>query len=458
MKDFEYGYSWMPAAHDAYPGWDHVTVVGKLPMKAATESKGKGFYMLRRGDKAFMCFTDGSPAEAKGLSGRTIFSRVEQERKHCSHIMFNASEAPRSPKGMRHDYRIATKKDHIIFQDSGGYQLVSGAKLFVDPHAVAHAHNVYAHEGVGLDIPTGSLGNIKLIVESSKIQNLNNALILKDLNKDVALFATSQGVTPEGRKQYLDVMMDSEFHGITIAGLRPILGIYDPTPVQLMLHLLYVVLRTRKRATRYHILGVSTFSTMLMLACAAEHLKIRITSDSARHILIGAGGSTLSAPNLKQVKSEAGTRQKGAALGAKGSYLTGCTCRMCNNIVFDHMYSESRFLQTHAFNSLTLASTHVREEAKVIMATEPCMTLGKNFHSALELLKTIKTSKDAFDLLKQEVKETVKRPSLFNMASTGEKTMTNSELEKQMAAVIDRYKQYHKTGKIDPSWIIKEKK
>lgn len=458
MKDFDAGYSWMPAAHDQYPGWDHISITSGLPMRTTAEKKGKGYFMLRRGDKAFTCCIEDSPAEEKALAGRIIFSRREIEKKHCPHLMFNASEAPRYAKGVRHDYRMESKKDHTIFQDSGGYQLVSGAKLFVDPVAVAEAHNVYAHEGVGLDIPTGSLGNLQLIVESSKIQNLNNAVIRKTLNKDVQLFATSQGVTPEGRKQYLDVMMDSDFDGITIAGLRPILGIYDPTPVQLMLHLLYVVLRTKDRATRYHILGVSTFSTMLMLACAAEFLKIRITSDSARHILCGAGGSTLSSPNLVQVKSSAGTRQKGAILGSKGSYLNACGCRICSALVFDHLYSESRFLQTHAFHSLTMASTHVRNEAKIIMGTEPCPTLGKNFCKAISLLQTVKTAKDALTLLKAEIAERKPRPNLFNMASTGERTVLNSDLERQMSAVIDRYKKYHKTGKIDPSWILKEKK
>ena len=442
-------YCWMPACHDAYPGLDVIASKNLKECAPFSEKKFEG-YLTQRYSHRKLFF--GSYKKAKELGwgpNGVLFDLHAEEKKHLKYIMFNASDVPKKEEGVKHRLRNVYAKHFKIFQDSGGYQLISGAKAFVDPHAVAAAHNRYAHEGVGLDIPTGNLTNLELIEEAAHVQVWNNKILRKDMNKDVDLFMTSHGASAEGRKRYLDITLDSDYQGITIAGLRPILGVYKPTLEQIVLHLIYVILKTKDRATRYHALGVSTFSSMMLLAAVAEYFQVTITSDSARHILAGAGGTTLSSPNLKVFASGAGSRRFGGSVSQEFSFLKNfCTCQLCADLKIDAMYSHSRFLQTHAFNSLCRASTEANAQKEFLLKYPESTLFGlsQSFARAISLLKTVDNPKDALALLRKLDKAPSRdmATSLFPVSGFEDTKVPTAVLEKRIRGVIDSYKKYHK--------------
>jgi hypothetical protein len=450
MKNFDIGYSWMPAAHDAYPAWDRVTLATGLPAKPFSEQRVGAFLYQRYSDTALIAhsYTKNPKIMAQSDKGKILFDLHEHEQKHLTHIMFNASEAPKREKGKRHKLRMYYKKRYLIFQDSGGFQLVSGKADFIDPHDVALAHVRYAHEGVGLDLPAANIVDLDYIKASTEIQVLNNRIIHKDMQGKVDLFATSHGVDAQSRKLCLDVMEGSPMEGLCIAGLRPIVGVYTPTLIDQILHLLYVVLRTRKKVKRYHVLGVSTFSTVMLLAAASKHLGVRITSDSARHILCGAGGKTLSSPNLKVIESDAGTRAKGSVLGARGNFSTQyCGCPTCAALPTDFHKSDSRYLQTHAFASLCDAGTYARNSADFLLMSEtPVLSLGPEFVKAIKLLKEITTADQAFKMMVKMAPKSSQPRGLFESVA-GDQRIPTSQLLAQMWRIVDTYKAYHKGKK-----------
>lgn len=306
------------------------------------------------------------------------FFDLRRVEKKLPYVMFNAHDA----KGKAlHKARIGyVKRKHTVFQDSGGFQLFVGRSDFIDPLFVAEAHQKYAHEGVGLDVPLGYLpASAELARAAAKVQCWNNQVIEKNFSR--SLFYTSHGIYAEGREAYLKEMRkaDADLSNLCIAGFRAAIGVYMPTLQNTAAHLSFV-LNSVPEAKRVHALGVSSFNQLVLVATAALLFDRHVTVDSSRHIMIGAGGSTLT-PHLVQI-SPGGNQIKAKAQG----FIDECSCRMCMKVGYTYPYFQSNVLMTHAFISLADSQQWIREAA-VNYANEIEIPFIPGMKAAVSILK-----------------------------------------------------------------------
>lgn len=416
MRNFEVGYSWMPACHDMYPGFEHIYIRRDMKLVHPTVMERGADRLVRYGNLGLLC------SKSKLSDAEEIFSLESTEKEYLTHVMFNVVDACRP--GSKNDKYRKSYKDYVVLQDSGGYQLISGVKTFVCPERVAEVHTRYADEGVSLDIPLASVINLDLAKASAKIQVENSKVIRRSFKKD--LLAVSHGIDPTIRSVYLERILDSDFSGICLAGLRPIIGRYEPSLPQIALHLNYTIQKSISRTRRFHVLGVSSYTTMLLLSIAAHLYKVRITSDSSRHILCGANGTTLTNPNLSVFKQDGSTTN-----------FSKCSCSICSQIEVDFPFVLTRFMQTHAFNALAKSSAHCNKYGEVFSGLRTAFpTPSKDLLEAVAILESPLSQKD-FEKQKLLAKSSFKQ-GLFQPDLVQDKT------ELRIKKAIHQYEKFYK--------------
>lgn len=427
----------MPAAHDAYPGFDWIvkqTRDDSVPLTEKTfELNGFTAYSSRLGkDRVLMGLYPMPKIEDERT--RLLFDRDTAEEQ-LNYVMFNASTAPKSPKGRLHDLRVKYRNTHTIFQDSGGFQLYSGAEDFIDPEAVGVMHQRYAHEGVGLDVPLGIITDQKVAVAAARVQYWNNVQVQNTFKR--ALFVTSHGAFAEARITYLKELLKlhkkDPIENLCIAALRPIVGLFKPTLAQIAAHLSYVLHRVDSK--RIHLLGVSTFETHVLAAAASKLFDRTITADSSRHILAGAGGACLNT-YLRDVGQR--SRKDGKDISPNIHLIRGCNCRICHSLKYDYLQHHSRFLQTHSFNSLVESQKHSREIGLNYL-NDVHVPFYNDMAHAMRILQQPKEESEA-TLLKVGSAKRVAQGLFGGMTPV-------SGAVKQLHTVLLRYAEFHKKPK-----------
>lgn len=423
---------WMPACHDMFPGykWMSHTIgpVDQASVKTNDELKIRRWVQ----GNIRMYAGWGSTVVPSGLAEGVLWTAAE-ERPNLPYVMVNVHDAPSKKTSPIHKKRGLLMKHHKVFQDSGGFQLISGASKFVDPIHVANAHLEYAAEGVGLDIPMANVNDTALLKACAAVQIANNKLIREITEDKVQLIAVSHGTKAKSRQEYLASVLDSEFDGLCIAGLRSIFSVYTPTFEEIALHLAYTIGSAKGQTNRFHVLGVSKFTSMILLAAAAKTLDVHITCDSATHILAGAGGATLDHRGGQISNHENKTmRARGDTIG-----VPPCHCEICHKLRYDFHWDNSRFLQTHAFRSLCKAHILACEEAEHYLKHVPIpyyAGLQKAVDILLEKPSPAKALKMLTDLQRHSPK-----PKGMLFAPPG-----SNLFEGRITAAVAAYGKYHK--------------
>ena len=170
-----------------------------------------------------------------------------------------------------------SKLDFMLMADSGGFQILSGVRSFVDPKDLAKFCNQYATHAMTLDIPTRAGIDVSLVKKSAKIQKLNTNILLKNLNKDIVLYNVSHGSTPNNRRKFIDAVYDDRLDSWAIGGA------YYGNLFDKLCHLLTVIDHTK--AKNFHLLGTANTKTIILIAWLGKY--IDVTSDSSSHIQSG---------------------------------------------------------------------------------------------------------------------------------------------------------------------------
>jgi hypothetical protein len=170
-------------------------------------------------------------------------------------------------------------------QDSGGFQLFSGVKDFIDPIELTEYHDVFADSGVGLDLPLSLVNDPILIKAGARMLAANNALMAKTRKAKWALMNVSHGLTPALRASWQKIALAEPMDSLCIAGLRG--SIMDTAvganPVAIAAHLLVGLLHPADYK-HYHLLGLSSVIGMTLAAFIANlHQKV-VTSDSTTYL------------------------------------------------------------------------------------------------------------------------------------------------------------------------------
>ena len=434
-----WSFNWMPACHDIYPGFRWIAVRRNMPSQDAFKVTNDELRMRQWGQGHIRVYAGKNYAVPEALREYVIW-RDRDLRSDQPYVMVNAHDAPNKEASPKHKLRMRfQERGHKVFQDSGGFQIISGVKSFVDPVGVAHAHSRYANEGVGLDIPMASVTNMKLTVAAARVQVHNNGIIRKHLKPGVKLIEVSHGVSADSRKAYLDVLLgETQLDGLCIAGLRPSLGVFKPSLKEQALQILLVYLLLGKRTTRIHALGVSTYSSLILLSAAAKVLGWQLTADSARHILSGAGGLTLS-DRLASVhgyedESSRGRREHTARVFPNKI----CSCAICAAVELNFPYRDSQFLQTHAYISLSRAHAKADEDSSNYLSGVS-IPYHPHMQEAIDILKTERDLKTVMTMLKEE--------SRLQRKGAGSQLFTvgpEKALTAKITAAVRNYEQHYK--------------
>lgn len=107
----------------------------------------------------------------------------------------------------------------ITILDSGGFQLFSGKKEFIDPVDVVNEYNKFADIGMDLDIPLQLTDDIDSLKAIALVQKANYEVMRKRLKKGVSIALVSHGITIDEREIFYDILDRYNAKYVSIAGL-----------------------------------------------------------------------------------------------------------------------------------------------------------------------------------------------------------------------------------------------
>jgi hypothetical protein len=103
--------------------------------------------------------------------------------------------------------------------DSGGFQMFSGMRDFIDPAKLARDYNRYANLGMDLDIPVYMSDNLDTLKANALIQKANYDLIKTILKPKVKMALVSHGDSVEDREKFYEWVDRDNPEYVSIAGL-----------------------------------------------------------------------------------------------------------------------------------------------------------------------------------------------------------------------------------------------
>lgn len=178
---------------------------------------------------------------------------------------------------------------HVI-SDSGGFQLYSGVKEFIDPVKLAHKYNRICTIGMDLDVPILNGIDRDHVIALGKLHRLNHLTMKEHCSKRVNLCMISHGVTIDDRQLYYDTVQRENVEYIAIAGLRKAFYSGSDYPQYLTEHLLHLI--SNYPHTKYiHGLGTTSYQAFFVYSVLDYYKLVNaIGGDSVTYILNAASG------------------------------------------------------------------------------------------------------------------------------------------------------------------------
>ena len=229
-------------------------------------------------------------------------------------------------------------KHAVLFSDSGGFQLLSGATDFIDPHELADYYNATIDYGIGLDIPV--FGHNDMLFRMIEVMLKNNKLLRKLLVPEVTLFEVSHGATLETRSKFLERLLKEKSlsPALAVGGIAQNTrdGGLATTVVTGAINLLYTLEKSKGTFERYHILGTTSTIFQCMYWLIQEYqVAPFITADSTSYILPAANNLTLGG------NWEDGRLVTTPIVKESNPYQLQCSCPVCSMVRYPRFYVEN---------------------------------------------------------------------------------------------------------------------
>jgi hypothetical protein len=232
-------------------------------------------------------------------------------------VMFNSATA--NPKMRPQDFGVD------VLTDSGGYQLKTGVKKFLDPAEVARKHNAMGTIGISLDLPVTPGEQTILLDRLAQMQRRNNEVFKKELT--ISGMNVSHGFDLINRQKYLDQVFDPHFDRLAVAGL-----IGHP-PIDIVAHLFWTHDKYGRggKIKHYHFLGISGYGIFFTLSYLAKLLgpDVTISSDSTTY-LMHSKNMLLFDPLRYSGSLDVSSRK----VVLTPSTRLPCTCRHCRDLEY----------------------------------------------------------------------------------------------------------------------------
>jgi len=268
----------------------------------------------------------------------------------------------RSPRIRRNGRNPNRKQPHVL-ADSGGFQLFSGVKEFIDPLDIVTWYNDNVDWGMVLDVPP-IVNDLKYKLRSAEIQARNNEIMLKNKCDNLELVNVVQGHTFEERIKFLDIVDNPDINRLAFPGYRGsiVSGVADV--LRLLTH--------KRKFKHYHVLGVYNPTKLLPIIKAANITgnKALVTSDASTAI---QGAANKVYHHQQGIYEPA----KGLIIGNKGlipsvNAILPCSCPVCSVIKYINVLGFldtqliSNFLALHNIYELGRYTSMMDELARTV--------------------------------------------------------------------------------------------
>lgn len=280
-----------------------------------------------------------------------------------------------SPKlGKRRIDLPKPKEPRWCVADSGGFQLLTGAELFIDPRDLAVFANKYCTRTMTLDIPPPRGCTTENLLRAAQIQRKNSEIILGILDPEVKLYNIAHGFSVESRRQYIDAVRDIPTDYWAMGTLY--YGNTHDVIQNLMCALTYV------EAKSYHVFGVGNTLLLPILAWIGKYFNV--TADSSSHLQSGRASTVFSMSGDKFKKVNMGRARDEVFRSESMFSLLPCSCPICSALGTSEIYTNSNISNAshalailHNINMLTRYSNIWDELAQTLTLEQYVAKLNK---------------------------------------------------------------------------------
>jgi tRNA-guanine family transglycosylase len=179
----------------------------------------------------------------------------------------------KSPQARRNGRNPNQKQPHIL-ADSGGFQLYSGTKTFIDPTEVIAWYNENVDWGMILDVPP-IIRTAEYLKRAAIIQNASTNLMMANKKPHVELINIIHGDNYNTRMEFLKRVDNPDINRLAFPGYR------DST-VSTIADLLQIVFSKERKFEHYHVLGVYNLVKLAPIIKIANMKGVPlITSDAS---------------------------------------------------------------------------------------------------------------------------------------------------------------------------------
>jgi len=368
-----------------------------------------------------------------------------------------------------------------IISDSGGFQLSRGSISFIDPEKLATWYSTTCDVGMTLDVPLGREGSSKYLKESAIIQKKNNEKILDTfakLNSKTKLMNVLHGLSEEEHERYHKIVHEPSVDKLAIG------GVYHSSLVT-STKLLYNLMFESDIGPQYkhvHILGVSNnkilpiYYWIFKLLNERSKTPVLMTSDSSTAIQQAVAKTFFMAHEYDQpyLFQKLGTSYQTGHLPSRqlsSPHRTlNCCCPVCSAIKYTDVFT---FFTGQAVNSALTYHNNWQMSRYTNYMNEMVQKL--DFEQYRDLVarqigkRAARDTLDALDFVNHAHKKGVKSANsrfnhyfrnLFSFSEdSSEEKQTKVKRDEFLSSVLQKYRDYHKTGKsLETVKIILEKK
>lgn len=371
-----------------------------------------------------------------------------------SGIMLAYEDSP-NRRAIKYD---KSKLTQMYIGDSGGFQILSGVRNFVDPIDLAKFYNQYVTHGMILDIPVRLLSDVKIIKKTALMQRKNTEVILKHLKKDVQLYNVSHGTRVDIRRKFIDTVHHDKINNWAIGG-SSVGNIFD------MIYQIFSV-TTYVKADKYHILGVANTLAIIILAWIGKY--INLTSDSSSHLQSGLCNVIFTITEHKFKKLAVGGQIGRQLQSPNISALLPSSDPILGSVdtteIFNHATASKVCYYLAILHNITslaqyaqiwndLAQTlSVKDYKKLMKKTVP-ERLYHHYSSAIDFIESI--IHDGFDKAAKRFKTYISLLSIkeedfgIKLFSKNENCSTVNPMAERITEILKNFKRYHAGEKID---------
>jgi len=302
---------------------------------------------------------------------------------------------------------IIPPKNHILIGDSGGFQIASGKKDYVDPYEIINWMNINnITDAASIDIfPRYNPHDGRIIEElvaGAKITRDNNAIYKRYRRDGLRIINVIHGATAPQQRFWANTVADDDLESWAVGS--------DSKSIYVQLSGV-AVLRDMFPKKHYHIFGVSSTEISLVLCWLGKYVPL-LTSDSTTHFR-GAVNKEVPFMDIHGVVSR-------KHVGNKGSFVKSgvlpSSCPVCSRVKYlsvfgmDAKYKVDRLSTWHSMFVMTRQTNYWNAVAENSSSEEYKQAIAHALKTDAGSVR-VRRIKNMIDFIDMSIKDSVENAS-----------------------------------------------